>query len=86
MTMRTTIDISDELLRLAKRRAADEGTTLKAVFEDALRGHLVRGPSRPGYRLEWRTETGRIQPGVDLVDIYQLAHYHVRHDQKRRHR
>jgi hypothetical protein len=34
MSMRTTIDLSDELLRLAKRRAVDEGTTLKAVFED----------------------------------------------------
>ena len=33
MCMRTTIDIGDELLRQAKRRAADEGTPLRAVVE-----------------------------------------------------
>lgn len=34
--MKTTIDISDELLLAAKREALNRGTTLKKVFELAL--------------------------------------------------
>jgi Arc/MetJ family transcription regulator len=66
--MRTTIDISDELFREAKKRAADEGTPLRAVVEAALRAFLARRPRRDDYRLSWRTEQGRIQPGVRLDD------------------
>ncbi len=39
--MKTTIEISDPLLRRAKRLAAKRGTTLKAVIEDALRTELA---------------------------------------------
>jgi len=66
--MRTTIDIADELLRLAKKRAADEGLTLRAVVEAALRGYLARRRPSAAYRLRWRTERGRVLPGVDLDD------------------
>ena len=66
--MRTTIDIADELLRQAKKRAADEDTTLRDVVEAALRVYLTRRPRAAGYRLQWRTESGRLQPGVDLDD------------------
>jgi hypothetical protein len=67
--MRTTIDLNDELLRAAKRRAADEARPLREIIEAALRVHLAR-PGRPRrrYRLKWRTERGRIQPGVRLDD------------------
>ncbi len=41
--MKTTIEISDPLLRRAKRLAAKRGTTLKAVIEDALRAELAAG-------------------------------------------
>jgi hypothetical protein len=66
--MRTTIEIGDELLRQAKRRAADQGASLRAVIEAALRAYLSprRGPR--GYRLRWRSEHGRLQPGVRLDD------------------
>ena len=62
--MRTTLEINDELLRQVKRRAADERTSLRAVIEGALRAHI--GRPRPGtsYRLRWRTEKGRLRPGV----------------------
>jgi Arc/MetJ family transcription regulator len=66
--MRTTLDINDELLRQVKRRAADEGTSLRAVIESALRAHLGRSPKRDGYRLRWRTERGRLQPGARIED------------------
>ena len=68
MCMRTTIDIGDELLRQAKRRAADEGTPLRAVVEAALRSYLGARPRPSGYRLRWRTESGRVMPGVRLDD------------------
>jgi hypothetical protein len=64
--MRTTIEISEALFRRAKRRAAEEGTTLREIVESALVRHLS-GDFRPTrYRLGWQTETGRILPGVKL--------------------
>jgi len=66
--MRTTIDLNDEVLRRAKKRAADEGIPLRALIEDALRAHLATGSRRSGYKLLWRTEHGRLLPGIDLDD------------------
>jgi thiol-disulfide isomerase/thioredoxin len=40
--MRTTVDLPDELLTQARRRAADEGTTLTALLADGLRLRLAR--------------------------------------------
>lgn len=66
--MRTTIEIADELLRRAKKRAADNGTPLRAVVETALRRYLEDRPQRGTYRLKWRTERGTLLPGVRLDD------------------
>ena len=66
--MRTTLEISDELLRRAKRRAADEATTLRQVVEAALRRYLGGRSSEGRYEFRWRTEKGRILPGVRLDD------------------
>lgn len=66
--MRTTVDIPDEVFRAAKRRAADEGKTLREVIETALRLHLSGPSPLSDYKLEWRTEKGRLQPGVRLDD------------------
>ena len=62
------MEINDELLRRAKRQAADSGETLRAVIEAALRRYLGGRPRRDEYRLSWRTEEGRLQPGVRLDD------------------
>ena len=68
LCMRTTIDLNDELLRDAKRRAGKDRITLRHLIEQALRAHLGR-PHRPGrYALTWHTERGRLQPGVRLDD------------------
>jgi Arc/MetJ family transcription regulator len=66
--MRTTIDLNDALLRKAKQRAARDGTTLRELVEAALRRYLggAAGPQR--YELKWRTESGRLQPGVRIED------------------
>ena len=66
---RTTLEISDELLRRAKRRAADEATTLRQVVEDTLRRYLGGRSAERRYEFRWRTEMGRIlRPGVRLDD------------------
>jgi len=70
--MRTTIEIGNELLRQAKRRAADEGASLRSIVEAALRAYLSPRRPRGGYRLRWRTEKGAIQPGVHLDDRVAL--------------
>ncbi len=67
--MRTTIDIDDKLLALAKRRAAEKGTTLKTVVESALRMALKKPKKTPArFRLKWNTVRGRRVPGVDISD------------------
>ena len=49
--MKTTIELSDGLLRAAKQAAAERKTTLRAVIELALRQHLEdRAPTRPHLR------------------------------------
>lgn len=68
LCMRTTLELSDELFRMAKKRAADQGAPLRQVVEEALRHYLSNKPSRTRYRLQWRAERGRMLPGVRLED------------------
>ncbi len=62
------MDIADRLLLDAKKRAAEEGTTLRAVLEEALRAWLAGPPPAGAWQFRWRTERGRLLPGVDLDD------------------
>jgi len=62
------MDISDELMRRAKKRATDDGVPLRNIVEDALRRYLSDKPAATGYKLKWTTETGELMPGVDLDD------------------
>ena len=66
--MRTTIEITDELLRAAKKRAADEGRPLRQIVESALHVYLGKQGRPGGFRLRWRSERGRMLPGVRLED------------------
>lgn len=67
--MRTTVDVNDVLLRQAKRRAAEDGITLRTLIEEALRLRLAgAAPGRRTYRLQWKTERGQLNPGVTLDD------------------
>jgi hypothetical protein len=65
--MRTTIRLDDELLREAKRAAAESGQTLTALIEGALRERLARRgrPSRRE-RITLITGDGVLRPGIDL--------------------
>lgn len=71
--MRTTIQLPGDLLAEAKRVAAKNGTTLKAVIEESLRESLAR--RRRSRREPVRLATfrgGGLQTGVDLDDSAAL--------------
>jgi hypothetical protein len=66
--MRTTVRIDDDLLKRAKKRAADEGRTLTSLVEEGLRLLLVerKATQRRRVSLPVSRETGGVLPGVDL--------------------
>ena len=66
--MRARIDINDVLFRVAKRQAAEWGTSLREAVEAALRQQFGKVMGAARYQLQWRPESGRLQPGVDLTD------------------
>jgi len=68
--MRTTLNLNDDLVRDAKRLAAERGTTLTALMEDALR-IVVRRVEKPKPRRRVRLPTtgkpgAGFLPGVNL--------------------
>ncbi|CAN5420472.1 MAG: type II toxin-antitoxin system VapB family antitoxin [Acidimicrobiia bacterium] len=66
--MKTTIEITDELLQRAKQLAAEEGSTLRALVEAGLRHQLERR-TRSGYVLADASFDGRgTQPGASEGD------------------
>ena len=67
--MRTTLNLEDEIMRRAKKRAIETGTTLTEVVEEALRAAVSGQAPRAGrFTLRWKPVTGRTLPGVDLAD------------------
>jgi hypothetical protein len=67
--MRTTLNLDDELMRAVKQHAAEVGSTMTEIFEEALREHLRRAsvPAQP-FDFHWVTVKGRALPGVDIAD------------------
>lgn len=66
--MKTTINIADDLLLKAKRRAQREKKTLREIVEQALRKQLVEEPSRP-FRLKRHVMKGKgLQAGLSEGD------------------
>jgi hypothetical protein len=68
--MKTTLEIADPLLDEARRVAAERGTTLRAVVEEALMRHLAdRSRPRKPFRLRDAAFRGRgLQPGLEWGD------------------
>lgn len=66
--MRTTVRLSDDLLRRARKKAAEQGRTLTSLLEEGLK--TVLAESKPARRTQVRlpvsTATGGTLPGVDL--------------------
>ena len=57
--MKTTLDISDPLLREARKVAAREGTTLRSLVEQGLRRVVAEKKRRPAFRLRKASFKGR---------------------------
>ncbi len=66
--MRITIRIDDELLKRAKKRAADQGRTLTSLIEEGLGVILARQKGSPPERVQLPVSeaSGGVLPGVDL--------------------
>lgn len=63
--------IDDVLLRLLKKKAAEEGRTLQAVANELLRQGLATRSGAP-YTLQLRGWPASEQPGVDILDRDKL--------------
>lgn len=69
--MKTTIDLPDDLLIAAKKRAAETRTTLREIFERGLRQELKANRRRVGRRprpIRWSkiTVKGGLPSDLDL--------------------
>lgn len=74
LCMRTTLHIDDQLMRAAKKAAAESGRTLTSVIEDALRRALTNGdrPAKPCPSKLPVFNMGGTLPGVDLDNTAAL--------------
>lgn len=72
--MRTTLNISDDLLAEAKMLAARTHRSIGAVVDDALRVLFTRSPESVDERWSFPTcGSGGLQPGVNLDDTEAVA-------------
>ena len=73
--MKTTVELPDELLIEAKKRAAEERRPLRKLLADGLRAELrkARPKARAGKkrRVRWVTVEGGLPP-VDVTDRAQM--------------
>jgi hypothetical protein len=74
MTIRTTVRLPEDLMRRAKRKAAEEGRSFTALLEAGLRQVLYeRPPQRPRRtRPPVSSAKGGLMPGIDLDDSARL--------------
>lgn len=69
--MKTTVELPEDLLLEAKRKALETRTTLRDILERALRRELRPSSSRPTSRrsrIRWVTSPGGLPPGLDVSD------------------
>ncbi len=66
--MKTTLNIDQHVLRAAKKLAAERGTTLTQIVEDALREAIAERPAEREYRLRLTTTKGDRPPAADAAD------------------
>jgi hypothetical protein len=69
--MKTTVELPDDLLLEAKRKALETRTNLREIMERALRRELRQagGPrTRRRRRIRWVTSAGGLPPGLGVSD------------------
>jgi len=74
MRVKTTLNLDDELLREAKKRAAERGVTLTRLFEDTLRAAFTEEPPAEAYVFDFPTVHGgeMIVDPADRDALYEL--------------
>ena len=74
--MKTTVDLPDDLLIRAKKRAAETRTPLRVLIERGLRRELsftaTSGTRRTPRKIKWVVDPGGLPPGVDVSDRSSL--------------
>jgi hypothetical protein len=84
--MKTTVELPEDLLLAAKRKALETRTTLRDILERGLRQELRRTggrPTRRPRRIRWVTSAGGLPPGLDLSDrskMWDWMNRERRHD------
>jgi len=75
--MKTTMEISDELLIDAKKTAAELRRPLRAIVEEALGRELerIKQRRRGDARIKWVTVDGGLPPGMDLRNRESMAEW-----------
>lgn len=69
--MKTTVDLPEDLLIAAKKRAAETRTTLRELVERSLRRELQTEQNekpRKRRKIRWVTSKGGLPPGLDISD------------------
>jgi hypothetical protein len=70
LCMKTTLELPDQLLITAKKRAAEMRLPLRALIEDGLRTrlHIAARSERPKRKIHWITVKGGLPVGLSLAD------------------
>ena len=76
--MKTTIDLPDELLIAAKKRAAELRCSLRSLIERGLR-HELASRKAPRRRIRWVTVRGGLPAGLDVSDRAAMHDWLMRH-------
>jgi hypothetical protein len=71
--MKTTVELPDDLIIAAKKRAAELRRPLRVLIERGLRAELGRSGGGPegrerSVKVRWVTVDGGLPPGVDVAD------------------
>jgi hypothetical protein len=70
--MKTTVELPDALLIAAKKQAAEDRTTLRAILERGLSRELKErrqsAAGAAGRRIRWVTVKGGLPNGLDVSD------------------
>ena len=77
--MKTTLNLDEHLIREAKKRAAESGTTLTHVVEEALRDALTPHEASEGDEVRWVVVDGGA-PRIDIADRNALYEFMERSD------
>jgi hypothetical protein len=67
--VKTTIELPDDLLIAAKKRAAETRTTLRELMERSLRRELQGEKKQEPHKrqkIRWVTSRGGLPPGLDI--------------------